>query len=298
MKSWFKYLFIASLVFLVIALIRADYLVIPELYRPWLLLPAIAFACIGFFLNGLSWTMAVRQAGYRITMRDGVTAHGLSIFTKYIPGKIWVIMGRAEYVAKTYGYSRKDMASFSLDAQLISIWSALLLGTIGVFLVKGLNLFGGGILALFSGLSLVIYTPFFHRVASRIMSRILKREVHIPKLPFRRVLNMIFWYLLNWSAWGTGFWFMAASMVPEMPGFQIIMAFPLAGSFGIMAVFAPGGLGVREGVIAGFLALTGVDVALATTVGVASRLWFLTGEAFIFLLSLILRAKKKDPVNA
>jgi len=297
MKNWFKYIFLASLIFLVIALVKADYLIMPDIHRPGLLVIAILFAFLGFFLNGLSWTMAVREAGYDISIRIGVMSHGLSIFTKYIPGKVWVIMGRAEYVAKTYGYSRKDMTSFSLDAQLISIWSALFAGTIGVLLVGGFNLFGGGILALFLGLSMVIYTPLFHRLAEKVLTRVLKKEMRIPKLPFRRVLKMIFWYLLNWSAWGLGFFFMAASMLAEMPGLEISLAFPLAGSFGIISVFAPGGLGVREGVIAGFLSLTGLEVAVATTIGVFSRLWFLSGEVFIFILSVILRRRSVSHGN-
>ena len=293
MKNWFKYIFLASLVFLVIALVRADYLRMPEIHRTGFLVVALLLVFLGFFLNGLSWSMILKEAGYRISIRNGVTAHGLSIFTKYIPGKVWVIMGRAEYVAKMYGYSRKDMTSFSMDAQLISIWSALLTGTVGVFLVGGLSIYGWGILAMFLVLSLVIYTPLFHRLTGMILSRVLKREARIPKLPFRRVLKMIFWYVLNWSTWGTGFFFMAASMLPVVPGFEISMAFPLAGSFGIITVFAPGGLGVREGIITGYLSLTGLELAIATTIGVFSRLWFLTGEVFIFVLSLILSRKNR-----
>jgi len=49
-----------------------------------------------------------------------------------------------------------------------------------------------------------------------------------------------------------------------------------------MAFIAPGGLGVREGVMVGYLTLAGLPIAEAVTIAGASRLWFLVGEAFIF----------------
>jgi uncharacterized membrane protein YbhN (UPF0104 family) len=79
--------------------------------------------------------------------------------------------------------------------------------------------------------------------------------------------------------------------VEEPLPFPIAFAFGLAGSIGIMAVFAPGGLGVREGILTGFLTLAGVDLPVATTIAVTSRLWFLAGELFIFLLAVVLRPR-------
>ena len=60
--------------------------------------------------------------------------------------------------------------------------------------------------------------------------------------------------------------------------------FPLAGVLGIMTFISPGGLGTREGVIVAYLTLASIPVVEATTIAVASRLWFLTGEVFIFIV--------------
>ncbi|MGH9382995.1 MAG: hypothetical protein ACRD2N_01695 [Vicinamibacterales bacterium] len=61
------------------------------------------------------------------------------------------------------------------------------------------------------------------------------------------------------------------------------LRFPLVTALGVMAFVAPGGVGVREGAIVGYLILVNVPVAEATTIALASRLWFLTGESFIFV---------------
>ena len=48
---------------------------------------------------------------------------------------------------------------------------------------------------------------------------------------------------------------------------------------------------MREGILTGFLTIAGLDLPLATTIAVASRLWFMMGEFFIFSLALILEKR-------
>lgn len=64
-------------------------------------------------------------------------------------------------------------------------------------------------------------------------------------------------------------------------------AFSLSVSYGLLAVFMPGGLGVREGIIVLVLTATGLDVKVATTISVISRIWFISGEIFIFLMAIL-----------
>mgnify|MGYP006285722161 FL=1 len=287
-KTWFKYLFYASLVFLVIALVRADYLVIPVI-RDYLSLGiSLVLLPAGFLLSGISWAMVVRQGGYTIRLREGIESTGLAIFGKYIPGKLWVIMGRSEYLAGRHGWSRKNMATLSFDAQFLALWVALLLGTAGMIAIGGVNVYGLSVLILFLLLSGVIFTPLFHRVAEFFLGKLLRRPVTIPKLPLAKVWKPAAWYLLNWGTWCVSFYFLADSLVEGGVPFVSGFSFGLAASVGILAVFAPGGLGVREGILTGFFTLAGLAVPVATTIAVTSRLWFLTGEVFIFLTAFVI----------
>ncbi len=299
MKNWFRYIFYASLIFLVIALAKADFLVIPTIHHPARLILSLLLLWAGFLLNALAWSRLLRQTPYRVGNGEGIASHGLAIFGKYIPGKFWVVMGRAEYLALRSGHSRKDLASLSLDAQFIALWAALLLGTAGMFCVGGTRLYGIGVLTLFVLLSLVIFTPLFHRLAEWFLSKIFRKPVTVPRLPVHKVIRTMCWYLLNWSTWSLAFWFLAASLAADPLPFSIAPAFALGGSLGILSIFAPGGLGVREGVLTAYLSLAGVALQEATTIAVASRLWFLAGEVFIFLVAVFLdrRGKRqgKDP---
>jgi hypothetical protein len=177
MKNWFRYIFYASLVFLVVALIRADYLVIPQIYHPGKLVLSLLLLFMGFILNATSWAKVLKQGGMQVSVSDGITSAGLSVFAKYIPGKIWVIMGRAEFISKRYGISRKDLGSLSFDAQFVALWAALLLGTIGMISVNSVDLYGLSVLLLFIFLSLVIFTSLFHRFIEMALFRITKKEI-------------------------------------------------------------------------------------------------------------------------
>ena len=211
-KIGFRILFYLSLIFLVIALVRADYLVIPVIHRGGFLAVSVVLLFAGFLLSAVAWTVVVRQSGHRIHLKDGIASMGLSIFGKYIPGKVWVIMGRSEYLARKYNVSRKDMASFSFDAQFLALWVALLLGTAGMVAIGSVNIYGLSVLLLFVLLSLVIFTPLFHRVAGYLLGRILKRPVSLPKLPFLKMWKPLAWYLLNWITWFLSFYFLATSL--------------------------------------------------------------------------------------
>ena len=90
---------------------------------------------------------------------------------------------------------------------------------------------------------------------------------------------------------------LAASLTETDIAWSVGLGFPLAATLGIMAVIAPGGLGAREGVLVGYLMLAGVPLAEATTISLASRLWFLVGEAFIFIVGWVSDRMLHNTVN-
>lgn len=293
MKNWFKYFFYISIIFLIIALYRADYLKIPIIYNRFDLGFSFLLLFAGFIFNALSWTKVIKQANYKISNRNGIASLGLSIFGKYIPGKLWIILGRAEYISKKYDIPRKNTSSLSLNTQFISLWVGLFLGTIGLLLISKLDIYGLSALGLFALLTLIIYTPLFHRLFEFLVLKVIKRTINIPRLDFKNVLQVLPWFILNWGFWIVSFYFLGESLTAEPVTFNIAWGFALAGSLGIMAVIAPGGLGVREGLLTGYLSLAGLELADATTIAVASRLWFLVGEVFVFLASLYLNKTNK-----
>jgi len=65
---------------------------------------------------------------------------------------------------------------------------------------------------------------------------------------------------------------------------------------GVAALFAPGGIGVREGVLGYFLASINWSSSEIISLTVTTRIWFLIGEVLFFLsaLTLLFRSKNRN----
>ena len=116
---------------------------------------------------------------------------------------------------------------------------------------------------------------------------LLGRDIALPKLNFTNSLTILPWFLLQQVTWASGFYFLAQSMSSEPVSLLTATGFPLAAAYGIIAIVAPGGVGVREGILVGYLVTLGFTTSQAATVAVASRLWFLIGEAFVFFVGYL-----------
>lgn len=283
MRNAGRLLTLVSLVFLGIALYRADYLFLPEV-RSW---GCLAFSLLllvaGFLLSALTWMLTLAVSGYATRWRACLAGTGLSIFGKYIPGKIWIIAGRAAYASSDSGHPSSMVAMVSLRTQLLDLWSACSLGVAALIALGSSLLLEVVILALWLVLSLVL----FNGRLSRFVSRWIRRPNLVEALlgfRWKTGARVIPVFLLCWLCWGTGFYFMVKALQSGTPHWALSMVFPLSAAMGIVAVIAPGGLGVREGALVGLLVLAGYHQKDAVTLALASRLWFLAGECSCFVL--------------
>ena len=112
MKKWFKYFPYLSIFFLVTALYRADYLKIPSIITPSALMISLLFLFSGFIIESIIWKQLLIKAQYDVGFYECLAGIGLSIFSKYIPGKVWMIVSRAAYIANNRRYSLGKLKAF------------------------------------------------------------------------------------------------------------------------------------------------------------------------------------------
>ena len=121
MKKWYTYIIYVSLFFLIVTLIQADYLKIPEIKNTQLLILSVLLLFIGVILDALAWHKSLKIFGLnKHSFLSSLSSMGLSIFGKYIPGKIWTVIGRSSYMINKYQYDKKTVNMISIIAQLIS----------------------------------------------------------------------------------------------------------------------------------------------------------------------------------
>jgi len=257
---------------------------------------SVFIVLLGFFIDVKAWQIIVKTEITNLTYRDSFISTGKYIFSKYIPGKLWIIIGRAGYLKEKYNSGFINLTSFSLYNKLISIFSAILVGLVVLYLID-INWFLG------IGIGMVTFVVFMSfgfkpaiSLTSRFLSFVFKKEIKLPFVSSKVTIQMFLISIGNWLMLSIAFYLFLLSV--QSAGDVSIKAgllFPLSSVVGIIVIIAPGGLGFREGFLTLGLTALGMSATDAASVAVLSRLWFLIGEAFIFIVAFILDQAHKKP---
>lgn len=256
------------------------------------LLFSFIFLFLGFLISGLSWWWALKVHQINIKVKDGIISHGLPVFAKYIPGKVWTILGRASQVAKDKELSTSALSFISLKEQLVYLVVGIIISIIPIYLAYGLNEFFFTVLLSGMGISLIIFNKHIHNLVLLMGKKILKKELDLPLISIKNGFKLSFFNILLWASWTMGFYFFMLSFNSSLD-LNLAFIFPVSVVYGVLAIIMPGGIGVREGIITSFFIASGIDIELATTVSIVSRLWFIIGEAFMFLMATGFRFSQK-----
>ena len=285
-KHLFNWIIYLSFIFLIVGLYQADYLKVPSIKSPTLLLISFPVMFIGFWFYCYTWGRILRINGEYTNWISQIAASGLPVFAKYIPGKVWSLIGRAAYSNKHDEVPLGKASLLSVKAQVIAIWVGFLLGILGYMYASSLSF-----QSILSMLALIGVTPvfFFQKPADYVNSfinRKFNKEIEITMLDWPTVRTLFMPTTMKWIFWSAGFYLMSQALLTEPIDPASGLCFALATNIGIVAIFAPGGIGVREGLIVFYLNYLGVGFSDATTIAVFSRLWFLIGEGFLFLMGV------------
>ncbi len=290
MKKYFKSVLIyVSLIFLFIYLYKLDYFAFQDVHfsiTP--LIISILLLWAGYVLSALSWWNILYRHRIVVTVKQAIVSHGQAIFAKYIPGKIWTILGRASKVASHTDKSVSELSFISLKEQLVYLLIGILISIVPVYLLYGFSLIFLFVFLSGFGLFLIIFNKTIHNLLLWILAKLMKKTPELPLLTINNGLKLSIYNFLLWISWTLGFYFFVYSF-DESFSLDLAFVFPISVVYGVLAIIMPGGIGVREGIITGYLVLSGVELEVATTISVLSRLWFVVGEIFIFLLALVLQ---------
>jgi uncharacterized membrane protein YbhN (UPF0104 family) len=102
--------------------------------------------------------------------------------------------------------------------------------------------------------------------------------------------------ILAWVVGGVGFYLFVTSLFPVPANHVLFLTASLAisSTLGLMAVFAPGGLGIREGVLVYLLSVL-MPGPVAVVVSVLTRIWMTVIEmVLIGVVYLIAQFRKRS----
>ena len=242
----------------------------------------VAFSCLivlaSYGVLIATWRGMVAAWGSGIGAGQAARIWFVSNLGRYVPGKVWQI-GAMGVMAHEAGVPPSAAVGSSLVIALVNILagfgvaavaSAEAVAAVGA---RGITLWG----PLIGLLLLTASLPWTLAPLLRVAGRITRRPVESPRLPAAAIWMAAVGCAAAWTLYGLAFRELSLALLgPATAGDAglYVAVFTLSYLAGFLALFAPGGLGVRELSMGALLVGTGLTSAPeATVLVVASRLW-------------------------
>jgi uncharacterized membrane protein YbhN (UPF0104 family) len=285
-------LFYALLVlFLVLYLHSVDFSKLAHLHLNWwYLLLASILALATRYLGTYTWVVILRTLGAQNLhlSKQLMYVYAKAWMGRYIPGTAPWILGKI-YFASQHGISKQKLTIGSLLEAGIQIVTLLVFSLALLLFDKRLDVLGTDFKVLMVAVAVVgiitlvpvVFNKLFG-IAYRVLRRKQIEREHLAS--GRTIAYGSLLYLFNAILNGLSLFFIAKGVDPGLAYSNIIFAMgaaSLAGAASMLAVFAPSGLGVREGIqLVLFALIMPKELALAVTI--ATRLWSVGMDVVFF----------------
>lgn len=239
----------------------------------WLLLaPLVVWLSYGVLVEG--WRRVVLSMGQRLSYLDALRITMVSNLGKYLPGKVWAIAGAA-LLAERAGVQPAAAVAAAFILQALSLASGLLL--VALLAPEAIASMGTGarvallVIAILALGGLIVFAvPALLGLVRRWLPKSIKgiEPVAVGPLLLGLAANAI-----GWSAYGLAFQWLIRGLIAnvDVSWAQATAVFTTSYLVGLIAAFAPAGIGPRE--FAFSLLLTPiVGAKVAAALAIATRL--------------------------
>ncbi len=251
--------------------------------RPALFLASCAVLVVGYVWSASLWGRLVLDlGGPRLPVWTSVRVFMVANLGRYVPGKVWQIAGLA-YLAKREGVQASVATGAAILGQGIALLGATLVGIGAIFganeLWRQIGLGGrvAGIGAASAIIAVVVIPTLFRRVVA-FWFRVTRTDPPGDGLGSGNIgLRWLTLYVGIWGTYATAFWLFYLSFGESRTFLQVGPAFAAAYVAGYIAIFAPAGAGIREGVLVVLLQPI-MPREAAVVLAVIARLWTIALE--------------------
>lgn len=260
--------------------------------RPLWIVAAALMVWITYGLLIEAWRRIVLGWNQSLSYGPAMRIWCLSNLGRYLPGKVWSVAALAVLAQRT-GVAGWAAAGSAVVMQMMAIGTGVLVVSVGApGVASPLTLVCAFCLA-----TCVIAALAWEPMANRLL-RIVRPDTEFRVLSVRTAFLASAVTLTSWLAYGIAFWMLARGIFgnTDLSIFQATGVFAAGYIVGLLALFAPGGVGVRELVFVALLApVLGSGGALALSL--ASRLLLTATEALAALGALFVNRRKEISVD-
>jgi hypothetical protein len=245
------------------------------------------------------WQTVTTRLGASIRYRDAIQLWSFSNLGRYLPGKIWQVVG-VVVLGKDFGITpaRAVTIAFLNLALMIGTGAALGIYFLPHSLAQAGELRTLTVVLAVASLLPVVWPRVLHVGLRRFAERHKETPVDLPPRSFLAAIAAAF--LGIWILQGLSFFVLATAWVElswlDLP--RLAGAYAISYVAGLLAFFAPGGIGVREGFLTIILEPLGQRGVPVNALVVGSRLWSILAEIMVLVLAVALRFQTTRSVMA
>lgn len=219
---------------------------------------AVSLIFLSFLFRCLAWDVTFRKFGHMLPLLRTARILAISNLGRYVPGKVATVGGVLFLASKEGIPPRVSGTALFINLVVPLLTAAFIFALSLIFL--DLQFSFGSALWVLGGLILVASTaclqpPLFNRLSAFLYRKVRGGEFDC-KLSYSFLYQNTLFILIGWAAQGLAFFFLSRAFF-EIPFASLpffIGGNAIAFMLGLISVFAPAGLGVKEGVL--YLALT------------------------------------------
>ncbi|HBC46492.1 MAG TPA: hypothetical protein DCZ43_05555 [candidate division Zixibacteria bacterium] len=257
---------------------------------------------LAWLTTAWSWGKTLEAFGHRLKYRDIYTIYFRSMPAKYLPGKVWQLAGSTYVAAQKGVHEGANIGSF-LIGQAYSVISgvALIIGALAFGIIQisgeGFAFFRWSAVPILIALIILIIRPVLMERMMNLVLPIFKRQKVNIYIKITTSLWLFLAFLIPWFLFGLSFWFLARALTPISFNLYIPLTVILtAGTvIGFLAIFAPGGIGVKEASIAALAAsITSFPASFALAIGLGYRIVTSIVELIAFGITWLISPAQKN----
>ncbi len=244
-------------------------------YVPMLIL-AWSLVMLSAALQIMAWLYLMQGLGSCLPWPQAVAGYFISFLPRYIPGSVWGYVSRSQWLYQTQHISYAASSLGSFLELLVGVSTASL-----VVLVYGLATLDEPLRFLLAGLLLVLLLLIWLVLRQASPQKLVRKliasrvgETISFKMSLRRWFAVIGAYLVLWSCYGASLSLLARAYDIQAENiFTATFVFGVSWIAGLLVIFVPAGLGVREYALSSLMVIyLGLGVSQASAVAVMSRL--------------------------
>lgn len=287
--AWMKWLaLIMAVVFMTryVTLNAARLRAYPFSFNPALLLLAGLILLVGKFVIVAAAALSLTSLGEKADFRWLTRLYSVTQLGKYVPGGVWQFVGRG------VGYRMEGLTVQNIFAALSLENAALILGSFWfgflLSLASRARWITGPLALSWAPALLLTVLYFLLKPPRRFLSHQASGADNCPRVSRSGRVLLLLLQGGIWALLGLSFYLALLGVgIHSVPPADAAGAFALSWLAGFLAVFVPGGIGVREGVL-GFLLAQHVEAPVVFAGALVGRLLWVVIEVVMVGLSYVL----------